>query len=260
MRAIIVAMALTLSATSVAHARDFMTIGARTYTFDELAGVPAPSVGDVLRKAPHELPDRRYMALVNAKKTMLRELPAALGMSCDVAVSQADIENYARWWDQRAALMYDRATPAPPNSSSPAPRGAARFPALQLHHDPKDPQVEAQAREVVSGMKHLACVARMYPASPFGEGAVFAAPDGAENFAPIAFDSVASPYHPCLNVEPLGAIWDMVRAAEDKGILTVHDGATRYQLSSRRRPRPNGFRYLAASCLETPPWSVDRAG
>lgn len=260
MRVIVFAIALALSATSVAQARDFMTIGARTYSFDELAGVPAPSVGDVLRKAPHELPDRRYMALVNAKKTLLRELPAALGTPCDATVSQADIENYARWWDQRAALMYDRATPAPPNPPSTSQSGALRFPTLQLHHDPNDPQVSEYAREVVSGTKHLACIARMYPASPFGDGAVFPAPEAMESFAPIGFGSVAFPYHPCLNVEPLGAIWNLVRAAEEKGILTIHDGATRYQLSSRRRPRPNGFRYQAASCLESPPWSVERAG
>lgn len=256
MRLIVLSVVLALSATSVAQARDYMTIGARTYSFEELAGVPAPTVGDVLRKAPHELPDRRYMALANAKKTMLRELPAALGAPCEGTVSQSEIESYARWWDRRAALMYERATLLNPNAPSPAPsRAASSMPAMRLHHDPKDPQVEAQARETVSGMKYLACIARMYPASPFGEGAIFPAPGTADSFAPIGFGVVAYPNHPCLSVEPVGAIWDLVRTAEERGILKIHDGATRYQLSSARRPRPKNFRYQAAACLEAPPWS-----
>jgi hypothetical protein len=238
--AIVFALVVSQSFANLAYARDAMRIGNRTYTTGELeqrVTLPAPRV-------PGGLGPRSIARIGGARHQILLELPNALGMDCDLSVSEEEIAQYAKWWDSRLQDMLAPAgrSPSQPDRSIPGT------------YSPLDGRVRSVANREIVQLKRWACIAARYPTSPFGEAPVFPAPGREVQYAPLSIGDDSIPVDACLSVIPWGAFWDMLNDAERRGVLEFSDGSLRRELSTSIVSRPRDRRYPAASCLELPPW------
>ena len=170
--------------------------------------------------------------------------PIALGMECDLSISEDEIAQYAKWWDSRLQDMLNpgaRTQPQPGSPTAPA-------------YSTSDSRVRSVATREIARLKRWACIEARYPTSPFGEEPVFPAPGREVQYAPLSIGGESIPVDACLSVVPWGSYWDMLNDAERRGVLVFSDGLLRREMSTSHVPRPRVRRYPAPSCLELPPW------
>lgn len=214
-------------------------------------------------------------AAAKARPILLTELPAALGKPCAIQATDAEILTYVRWWDKQIERegAYQLAREAAANQPAP-PAGAKPYSAAFIEakkNDPADANVRKYAAEEIERQKAYACIAAAYPAEPLGANAVLPPAGGAPqqgNFAApqVQFTGGAGPsFTPikpiaqCAAVyqAPGGAIWDMFKEAEEKGVLKFVDGDFRREFSSLRQKRPAGRHFQAQPCYDAPPWTKE---
>lgn len=256
----ILAIALGFVTIPQASARDMFSLGGRVYTFEEIAPTREAAAASIaVRMGLQSAADARTNgALVAMRQIIVRDLPGLLGSPCDTSATAHDVQAYARWWDSKTAEFLSSATPATPDQSGEQQNSVIGPTNIRNNHDPADPTVIRRANEAVGRSKLWACVAARYPSSPFGADARFPAPGQGERIAPIALGEDWPPVDGCLNVQPVGAIWDLMAEGEQRGVLVFIDRYARNRTSTTRNERPSGVRFGSPACIDAPPWATAR--
>jgi hypothetical protein len=253
MRAWVLCAVLWVSVGAGAFAGDWVEIAGRTYTFDEVAPPRSESANmPEVRYGPVSLREaRREGAIRKTRALLVEQLPGVLGTTCDASVHAEEIASYARWWDGQAARFLRGVVPDDIDVWEGGDNSVWGDVRVIRHHDPGDADVVATATADIARLKRLGCVAAMFPEAPFGNSPNFGTRRGV---APIAMDTNGPPADLCMVMEPLGAIWDLIRLAEQRGLVVFHDRYVRRQLSASAQPRPSSTDYPGWPCFEMPPW------
>ena len=264
MRLILGVLVALFGAWAPAAAADFFVFQGRTYTLEEMA--EPGTRGD----------DQFWSALRATRKKLSGELPAALGRACMITPSQEELAAYVAWWNRQvAAEVSDLERGLSGDGPPKAQVSADQVRTVKVsRHDPErvrvrlaklksapplsaaDPEVRNRALQAVTEQKQMNCLMEAFPRAPFGESPRFSSgPMPLTEVAPLSLEG--TPVHACLSAPPNGSLWDAIKEAEERGVLTFRHKRLAMGLSARTRKRPAGQAYAAPEpCWSSPPWSA----